>query len=165
MTIDDICHQMTQPNTFYNNLLVRYFSPSDVPLVISELALAYLKDRNKMNKIIEEGNINGYFARSIYFYATKDNLKMILSGETTISRYAQDIDGLELSESRSDVFDELYDTLLQCNVPFRDAQIFKLVYFDGKTYREINEEFGWSASTVCRSIQKSILLIKSKLVE
>lgn len=163
MTIDDVCHQMTQPNTFYNNLLVRYFSPSDVPLVISELAIAFLKDRDKMNDIVQNGNIQGYYARSLYLWATKDNLKQILAGETTISRYAQEVDGLDLSEKSSDIFDELEDHLLHCNVSFRDATMFRLVYREGKTYREIQEEFGWSPSTVCRSIRASVQKIKDQI--
>ena len=163
MTIDDIVTQFAQPDTFYNNLLIRYFSPSDVPLVISELAIAFLKDRDKMNVIVEAGNIQGYFARSIYFWATKDNLKQILAGETTISRRAQIVDGLELSETRSEIFEELEDHLLHCNVSFRDATMFRLVYRDGKTYREIQEEFGWSPSTVCRSIRASVQKIKDQI--
>jgi DNA-directed RNA polymerase specialized sigma subunit len=154
---------MTQPNTFYNNLLVRYFSPSDVPLVISELALAFLKDRDKMNKIVEEGNIRGYFARSIYFWATKSNLKQILSGETTISKWAEQVDGLEISDHSISLFEDIEDKLLNCNVSFRDATMFRLVFRDGLTYRDIQIEYGWSPSTVCRSIQASVKKIKDQI--
>ncbi len=163
MTIDDIVTQFAQPNTFYNNLIVRYFRPSDVPLVISELAISFLKDRDKMNAIIETGSIQGYFARSIYFWATKSNLKQILAGETSISKWADQVEGLEITNETTDYFEEIEDQLLQCNVSFRDASIFRLVYRDGLTYRDIQIEYGWSPSTVCRSIQSSINKIKLQI--
>lgn len=161
--IDQIVSEFAQPNTFYNNLIQRYFKPSDQPLIISELALAFLKDRDKMNRIVEEGNIQGYFARSIYFWATKANLKQLLAGETTISKWAEQIDGLEITENHNSIFEDLEDHLLHCNVSFRDATMFRLVYRDGLTYRDIQLQYGWSPSTVCRSIQSSITKIKTQI--
>lgn len=163
--IDQIVTQFAEPNTFYNNLIVRYFKPHDRPLIISELALAFLKDRDKMNEIVKNGNIQGYFARSLYFWTTKDNLKQLLAGETTISRWAEQIDGMEITQGTNDYFEEIEEILLNCKVTFRDATIFRLVYRDGLTYRDIQSQFGWSPSTTCRSINRSINLIKEKLVK
>ncbi len=161
--IDQIVTQFAQDNTFYSNLIKRYFRPADQPLIISELALAFLKDRDKMNKIVEDGNIKGYFARSIYFWATKSNLKQLLAGETTISKWAEQVDGLEISDHSISLFEDIEDKLLNCNVSFRDATMFRLVFRDGLTYRDIQIEYGWSPSTVCRSIQASVKKIKDQI--
>ena len=164
MTIDDIVKQIATKNTFYNDLIIRYFPVDLQGPVISELAVAYLKDRKKMNKIIKEGNFKGYFARSIYFYSTKANLKSILNSENTISRLSNELDGTQydIEDTQSTFFEEMNDLLIRTRVSFRDALVFKLVFLDGLTYRDITKQYGWSPSTISRSIQSSIQKIKNE---
>jgi RNA polymerase sigma factor (sigma-70 family) len=165
LTIDDVIKDIATPNTFYNSLIVRYFPDNLQAAVISEIAVAYLKNRPKMNKIIAEGGIQGYFARSIYYYATKTNLKRILNGENTISHLSSELNysQFELEDTQDTFFEEMQEILIQTKTSFRDATIFRLVYKEGNTYREISQKYGWSPSTISRSIQKSILLIQSKV--
>lgn len=165
ITIDDIVKEIATTNTFYNDLIVRYFNKEKRSLVISELAVNFLKDRKKMNTIIKNGNIKGYFVRSIFYWSTKGNLIHILNSRDRISRESTNIDIIWNIQDRANdtLFEDTLEILDETQVSLRDALIFKLVFKECLTYRDIQDTYGFSTATVSRSIRSSIEKIRVKI--
>jgi len=132
---DEIIDNIIAPNYHQKNEL------------ISEIAISFLSNETKVNQALEQGYFNYYFINvvknqvhsktsSFHKNVRKSNVYAIPVDEIDIVDEQDDLEYKELNERQNDI---LNDILSSTKTTWFDAQIFRMYYEEGMTYREIEE--------------------------
>jgi hypothetical protein len=147
MKIRQLLCEIAKPNTIYDEIIDNLITPNFhlKPELISELAIGFLQNENKVNKAIKEGYFIYYFIR-----ATKNQIHSNTSGFHKNTRIKDNIyfDNLEIPDESDIELKELKELKLQqidrayTQIPKTYFQefIWSQYFTLGKTYRQISKE-------------------------
>ncbi len=167
--INDICVGMCTEGNVYSDILITNLG-NDRHLkgaLISELAMIIISQSDKVIKAVEEGwfkywlvNVIKKQVRSSTSPFHKDNR---LTGIGKAETFEINEEIIEMTEDNDleykKIKEEEYNLLNQCReklkVSFFDAEVFKLYFDEGLTYRQIEAEYNIDHCLAWHSVKKT----------
>jgi RNA polymerase sigma factor (sigma-70 family) len=173
-TINEILLEITSNGSIYDEIIDNILHPK-VELkseLISEIAVSYLDNKEKIEKIWNEGYFKYYFINTVRnqvrsstssFYKNvkvKDN---IVIEDTFDIEYEDSEDIIKLKEQFEDNYALINGMIQKLNITWFERQMFNEYYINSKTYRQIEEEYGLDHVLVWKTVTKVIKHLKNKI--
>lgn len=140
--------------------------------LISEIAVSFLSNQDKVNQALAGGYFNYYFINTVKnqvksqtspFHKNCRTMPDVeLSYAMTQENDESDLEYKMLNEKQNDVLNEV---LNGCKATWFEHTLFKMYYEDGMTYREIERETGVDHSLVFVTIKRVKERIKKQIDE
>lgn len=156
---DQIIDTIIAPNYHYKDEL------------ISELAVSYLNNQESVNKALKEGYFNYYFISSVKNQVHSStspfhkNVRQTSNEGIEASWLAdqlvddnEDIEYKKMLDCQQEILDKVMDDI---EVTYFQAQMFRMYYIEGLSYRKIEKETGVDHVTVHSTVSN----IRDKIFE
>ena len=166
--IDKVLVEITTKGSVYDEIIDNIITPNFhlKPELISELAIGFLENRNKVNNVIEQGYFLYYFIRSI-----KNQIHSKTSGFYRVTRIKENvpIDNISIIDDgdleRKKEIEELYKIIDTCYVRIPKSYFQDFLWHEyftlNKTHRQIGTENDISHVLSFHEIKK----LKERLIE
>jgi hypothetical protein len=162
MKINDILIEITTKGSIYDEIMNNLLSPRFElkPELISELSLSFLENREKIEKVYEMGYFKYYFINSVKNQVHSNTSPFHKNIRIKDYDYLQDYTDLPndddiqekiLFEERLDKVNEIYK--LTSKTWFED-RMWEEYFVNGKTYRQIEKEYGLDHCLVFHNVKK-----------
>jgi hypothetical protein len=162
MKINDILIEITTKGSIYDEIMNNLLSPRFElkPELISELSLSFLENREKIEKVYEMGYFKYYFINSVKNQVHSNTSPFHKNIRIKDYDYLQDYTDLPndddiqekiLFEERLDKVNEIYK--LTSKSWFED-RMWEEYFVNGKTYRQIEKEYGLDHCLVFHNVKK-----------
>lgn len=168
-----ILNYIASAGTVYDEIIDNMITPNfhQKPELISEIAISFLSNEEKVNKALKGGYFNYYFIRVVknqvhsktspfHKNCRKTNTQAIPVDEIDIEDEQDDLSYKMLNEAQNDI---LNDVLEGTKTTWFEAEIFRLYFDEGLTYRAIEAETGIDHSLCWVTIKKLKQRIKKQI--
>lgn len=178
MEINQILNDLTVKGTVYNDIILTNLGPHKhlEGALISELALIILEQQEKVLKSVNEGWFKYWLVKVIqnqiksstspFHKNVRETIHTKLKGETIEVDYVEIEDEDDLTDKL--IIEEQLNLIEECReelkVNFFDAEVFKLYYDEGLSYREIERNFDIDHCLAWNSVKKTRTKLK-KLID
>ena len=168
--INKIIEEICRPGSIYDEIILNFISHRKefkLPL-ISEIALSYLENAEKIEKIYEAGWFKYYFLNTVrnqLFSSTSSfykNNRIKDYGEIDIPDIIDDTTIEEKIEFENKLND-IYVAFTKVKKSWFDEQMFSEYFKNGLTYRAIEDKYGIDHCLVFHTVKKTKNKIKNHL--
>lgn len=172
MTIENILREVYTKGSIYDEIVDNILYPKldQKGELLSEISLYYLENKEKIERVYEEGYFKYYFINTV-----KNQVRSKTSSFHKNIRITNDIDISDISDIIDDsdienkiIFEEKWDVV--CNLKnnsgltWFESQMLREYYDNNKTYRKIEEEYGLDHVLVFKTVKKGITKIQKNLI-
>lgn len=162
MKINDILIEITTKGSIYDEIINNLLSPrlNLKPELISEISLSFLENREKIEKVYEMGYFKYYFINTIrnqvHSNTSPFHKNIRIKDYDYIQDYVDisddtDIQDKILFEERLDKINKIYKTTSKT---WFEDRMWEEYYVNGKTYRQIEKEYGLDHCLVFHNVKK-----------
>ena len=176
-TIDNICKQICEKNSIFDQIIDTMISPNyhQKPELISELAISFVMNKEKIERVANEGWFKYFFIRAVKNQVHSKTSPFHKNVRQTISSSLTDNQDYELESLQEDNYDsdekELKEfqfetielAMSQINVTYFESELFKQYYYNNLTYRQIEKETGVDHSLVWITVRKVFDKLKKQI--
>ena len=167
--IHDLLIEIATPNSIYDEMIDNILRPNLhlKQSLISELAISFLENEDKVNKVIEQGYFTYYFIRAVINNVRSNTSPFYKNNIIKDHIYYDNIDIIDEGdiEEKIDIeikFQKIDKAYVSIPKSYFQEYVFHEYFTKGKTYREIANENGNSFShcLVFHEVKK----VKSQLI-
>ena len=146
-TAYSILQLIASAGTVYDEIIDNMITPNfhQKPELISEIAISFLSNQEKVEKALKGGYFNYYFINVVknqvhsktspfHKNCRKSNAYAIPVDEIDIEDEQDDLEYKELNEVQNDILNEILEDI---TTTWFDSEIFRMYFEEGMTYREI----------------------------
>lgn len=171
MKINDILIEITTKGSIYDEIMNNLLSPRFElkPELISELSISFLENKDKIEKVYEMGYFKYYFINSVKNQVHSNTSPFHKNIRIQDYDYIQDYTDIPNDddiqekiqfEERLDRVNEIYK--LTSKSWFED-RMWEEYFVNGKTYRQIEKEYGLDHCLVFHNVKKVKQKIQKQL--
>lgn len=171
MKINDILIEITTKGSIYDEIMNNLLSPrlNLKPELISEISLSFLENREKIEKVYEMGYFKYYFINTIrnqvHSNTSPFHKNIRIKDYDYIQDYVDisddtDIQDKILFEERLDKINKIYKTTSKT---WFEDRMWEEYFVNGKTYRQIEKEYGLDHCLVFHNVKKVKQKIQKQL--
>lgn len=171
MKINNILIEITTKGSIYDEIMNNILSPRfDLkPELISELAISFLENKDKIEKVYEMGYFRYYFINSVRNQIHSNTSPFHKNNRIKDYDYIQDYTNIPNDddiqekinfEERLDLVNNLYKNTSK---NWFEDRMWEEYYVNGKTYRQIEKEYGLDHCLVFHNVKKIKDRIKKQL--
>lgn len=151
--IQKILEEIATPNSIYDEMIDNILRPNLhlKPELISELAISFLENEDKLNEVIKNGYFTYYFIRAVINNVRSNTSPFYKNNIIKDHIYYDNIDIIDEDNIEEKIEKEIKFQLIDkiyTKIPktYFQEWVFHEYYTKGKTYREIANENGNSFS-------------------
>lgn len=171
MNINQILEEIMQKNSIYDEIINNLITPRfDLkPELISEIAISFLENKEKIEEIYQQGYFKYYFINVVKnqvhsntspFHKNVRIQDYEYNDNTTVLDDNRDIENKILFEQKLELINKVYKDLKK---NWFQSEMFHQYYILNKTYRQIENEFGVDHILVFHTIKKLKTRIKKEV--
>lgn len=170
MCLKKTLQEIATPNSIYYEIMQNIITPNFhlIPELISELAIGFLENENKIDKIIKEGWFKYYFIRSCVNQIKSSTSGFHKNTRITDFQYIEnievvdnsDIEIKQIKEEKYLIIDKIYTTIPKT---YFQEYLWHEYFSKGKTHRQIAKENNISHCLSFHEIKKIKLEIIKNL--
>lgn len=171
MKINDILIEITTKGSIYDEIINNLLSPrlNLKPELISEISLSFLENREKIEKVYEMGYFKYYFINTVrnqvHSNTSPFHKNIRIKDYDYIQDYVDisddtDIQDKILFEERLDKINKIYKTTSKT---WFEDRMWEEYFVNGKTYRQIEKEYGLDHCLVFHNVKKVKQKIQKQL--
>ena len=170
--LNDILKEITKKGSEYDEILTNILGRKLIKYkteLISEIALNYLKNYKKIEKVIEEGYFKYYFIMTVKnqvhsntssFYK---NVRLNDNGSSYDSEDIIDEWGMTYKMEMEDKWNHINELKRTTKINYFESEMMRLYFDEGMTYRAIAEEYEINHTLVFKTIKDVIERMKKQL--
>lgn len=171
MKINDILIEITTKGSIYDEIMNNLLSPRFElkPELISELSISFLENKDKIEKVYEMGYFKYYFINSVKNQVHSNTSPFHKNIRIKDYDYIQDYTDLPNDddiqekiqfEERLDLVNEIYKSTSKT---WFEDRMWEEYFVNGKTYRQIEKEYGLDHCLVFHNVKKVKQKIQKQL--
>ena len=162
MKINDILIEITTKGSIYDEIMNNLLSPRFElkPELISEISLSFLENKEKIEKVYEMGYFKYYFINTIKNQVHSNTSPFHKNIRIKDYDYIQDCVDIPSDDDIQDKiqFEERLDKVNQIykitNKSWFEDRMWEEYFVNGKTYRQIEKEYGLDHCLVFHNVKK-----------
>jgi len=164
-TAYSILNYIASAGTIFDQIIDEMIKPNfhQKPELISELAVSFLGNEDTVNKALKNNYFEYYFIRAVKNQVHSKtspfhkNCRLSICSDIEPEWFdkeedTSDIEYKMLNERQNDVLNEVLNSV---HVTYFQSEIFKLYYYEGLSYRQIEKEHGVD-HVLCHSTVKRV---------
>lgn len=168
-----ILNLICSAGTIYDEIIDQIIQPNyhQKPELISELAISFLTNEEKVNKALQQNYFQYYFINAVknqvhsstssfHKNCRKTSCQGVESSWLEIEDDTSDLEYKQLNEEQNDALNEALDGT---SATYFEADIFKMYYVEDLTYRGIEKKCGVDSSLAFATVKKVRDRIKNKI--
>ena len=174
MDIDTIMKEMTNEDSEYNQIIDKLIAPhfhykNDI---IAEVAISYLSNKPKLNKVIKDGYFKYYFIMTVknqvHSSTSSFHKNIRLTQKIQIDTDVQVTDvidewGLEHKLDMEEKYEYLKYLRKNTKMDYFESEMIRLYFDEGMTYRAISREYGVNHTLVYKTVKDVLTRIKKQM--
>jgi hypothetical protein len=171
MTINQILVEITRKGSIFDEIMDNVLNPRiDLkPQLISEIAISYLENAEKIEKVYRDGYFKYYFINTIRNQVHSSTSPFHKNNRINQYNYIGEImDMIDDDDIETKI--EFEEKLNKINKLYKDTsktwfedKMWEEYYINGKTYRQIEAEYGLDHCLVFHNVKKVKEKIKKQL--
>jgi RNA polymerase sigma factor (sigma-70 family) len=172
-TVSTILQLIASAGTIYDEIITTIIYPNvhQKPELISELAISFLQNEERVNNVIRNNYFDYYFMQAcknqvhsstspFHLNCRKTSCQGIDASWIDIEDDMSDLEYKELNELQNDTLNE---ALAGTTTTYFEAEMFRMYYQQDLTYRGIEKECGVDSSLAFSTIKKVKERLKNKI--
>jgi len=186
ITINDILEQICTKGSLYDEIMDTILESRDSKsALISEISNYWLQSPDNVVKAYNEGYFKYYFIRTVknqihsntsaYHKNHRINERVTFGvniGTDNDSNEGCYHESLILSEDEDDIINKILledkmerieETMKNCNIKWIEEQLFREYFYENKTYRQIEEEYGIDHVSAWKIVKAGVQKIKNNI--
>jgi hypothetical protein len=169
--VNQLLIEIATPNTIYDEIINNLIAPRyDLkPELISEIAISFLENREKIDEVYKQGYFKYYFINTVKnqihsntstFHKNVRIKDYEYIDEITLLEDYSDIDHKIVFEEKLELIQKIYGKIKK---NWFQATIWEEYFINNKTYRQIEQDWGIDHCLAFHTVKKMKKLIKDNL--